>query len=259
VRTFVPRFLSLTFLLIIAAAMPVLADDKASPVPFRVLWTIEPQGIPETPATVKSGQVVASARLLPARMVRLTSALSVPEKTISLPARSTLIVLDSSKMVACTVTIPAFAQTMKPKSSLWSKQNRYFCLTDYDRDTRFEGYFWLYTHILGSLQGSAYLPPVEGDLPLVGYVDDMPESTIDPPSLYLQYAGGRRFIVLPQTPNTDVPLLASVGPGVRFDSKDLPSLFSLYGGQFEVVSLAKGQVTVKTIKPFEAQPFFVQR
>lgn len=249
------------FLTVLLAALagPTLAAEKPVTIPFRVLWTIEPQQLPNEPITVGKGQPVASARLLPAKLARLAENISIPEKTISLLSSTTLIVLESPKIVACTMNVPAFAQTMKPKSGLWSKQNRYFCLTDYDRDSHFEGYFWLYTHLLGSLQGQAYLPPVEGDLQPVSYTIQSPEDAIDPPKLYIQYSGGGRFIVVPQSPNNEVPLLATVGPGIRLNTKKLPNRFSLYGAEFEVLSLAKGKVTVQTLKPFEAQPFYVHR
>lgn len=255
----IARCLFLLWVLLGVLAAPGAAADKPTPVPFRVLWMIEPQQVPLDPVTVRHGEAAVKARLLPSKLARLVGDVSHVNGVKLLPSGATLIVLDSPKMVACTITIPAFAQTMKPKSSLWSKQNRYFCMTDYNSDGQFEGYFWLYTHLLGSLQGQALLPPVEGGIEPTAYVLDKPEKAVDPPTLYLLSSGGGRFIVVPQSPNNEVPLLATVGPGIRVDTKALPSRFSLYGGEFEVLSNAKGKVTIRTIKPFAPEPFFVHR
>jgi hypothetical protein len=236
-----------------------LASEQRELFPFRVLWRIEPQPVPPQPVSAGRYSAIAEARLLPAGLFNLREAVRDTNGIELLAAGTQLVALDSPKIVGCTMTIPAIARTMKPKSSFWSKDNRYLCMIDNDKDGSFEGFFWLYTHLLGSLQGEAFLPPVEGSISLTSYASENVAKAINVPKLKLLYVGGSRFIASPRTDDSDAPLLASAGPPFAPTSKGIPSRFYAFGGEFELLSKVNGQAVVRTIKSFDPEPFSIHR
>lgn len=159
--------------------------------------------------------------------------------------------------------VPDIARTMKPKSAMWSKDNRYLCLRDVDGDGRFESYFWLYTQMLTAFIGTWPVLEPEGAINATSYQEIDPVKSFDAPYLTLIYdndaklVGKVRFIGVPANENSDAPLLSYVRPSIDVAVKSLPVRFSAFGGEFEIVSKTGSDLTVRTITPFTAGPFSV--
>ncbi|WBX82987.1 hypothetical protein [Sphingosinicella microcystinivorans] len=131
-------------------AQPVHAASQY----YTVIWTVDPIAASLEEKTVKPGDVITEARLLPLSLLTIAhDAVGIENKIIA-PGGMQMMELQANLRSACSFTFPR-ADLLE---RLWSGNQKFTCLVDEDDDGRFESAFTVMSSHIGIPSSSGKIP-----------------------------------------------------------------------------------------------------
>ena len=235
------------------AALAVLAGCGLAPVAsaqsYRVVWMIAPEeAAPVTWVTPYTS--IASARLVPGRMLVIGADVKGADGKTILPAGTELISPASTAILGCTMS-PSGLHMLSP---------RFFCLLDSDRDGRFDQLFNANTPIKVLFTGLGRIPKKLTPIDPVPFERRDPMTATFKPRIYVQYGWFASFVgelvfQICLRENERGP--ACMTEDFIVKSKTLPGEFTALGARFSVEAKEENRVQVRMLSGFPAQPFIL--
>jgi len=222
---------------------------------FNLIWTIEPIEPALIEKTVRPGDVIAEARLLPITLLTIDGDAVAADGKVAALSGAQLTALQSNLRAACTFTYrPAGAF----RRFLFNDQ-RFTCLVDEDRDGRFESAFVVMTGLIGVPLSQGHIPKNRTAITPVPYRQIPLAEAAGTPRLLFKYShqdkitGHAYFgVCIANSATGKVPCFDGYS-GVRSDK--LPKEIGA-GGVLAVATAKQGSaVTIAVKHGFERQPF----
>lgn len=235
---------------LLLSAFPAMAQDYAA------TWVVLPQPSPLGELTIKPGDIITQATLLPRGLRVLDGdAVGVDGKLI-LTAGAQMMILESSVVAACTFSFP---QSRGLERLLSLAQQRFSCFVDEDGDGKFESAFFLISSSIG-------VPPPFGQIPKkriaiapVSFSRAPLQDGRDYPRLYFKYSHRDQItgyaylgICIGNSVTRDQPCFDGY-IGIRSDK--LPKEVSVAGNELVVTQKNNELLTLTLKHGFEAKPF----
>ncbi len=228
----------------LSSSAPPLLDDR-----FEVLWQIEPSAPRPSEFDAPLGSVIASTRILPAKLIINDDDVYDGEKTLLIPKGSELAFAESRGVAACVIN-PWLVN--KRTRQTFNAMRVNICLLDVDKDGQFEHSF-LYKAPLLSLGATGRMRKISPISP-VSYRHLSPTLSQDAPSMAAVLTNAATVLACPSwNPSPDGTGFCLDG-AIRIPRKQLPFTFSMFGAAFTVHSVEKKNARVTQEAGFAAHP-----
>jgi len=230
------------------ASAPALEGKES----YVAIWVIDPQPIDSGTRMLHPHDVIASARLLPTRVVAAQADVISADGTLLVPAGTLMMVLTSVTRVACTFSFPPLGSTTKT----------FVCLTDANGDGKFESSFQLGIGKIGVPQSYGMIPRKQTPVQPVAYEQRSIGDEDVYPRLHIKYSHRDQItgiayvgVCTGNSPRKSEPCFDGY-TGVK-DQK-VPMTFEILGCKIEVLSKQDAVIAVRVLSPMVARPFTAQ-
>lgn len=222
---------------------------------FNLVWMIEPIAPALVDKTVKPGDIIAEAQLMPIRLLAIDEDAVAADGKVAALSGSQFTVLQANLRSACTFT---YRPTSGLRRFMFNDQ-RFTCLVDEDRDGRFESAFVVMSGQIGVPLSQGSIPKKRTAINPVPYrLIPVAEAT-GTPRLQFKYShqdkitGHAYFgVCIANSATKKVPCFDGYS-GVRSDR--LPKEIGAAGVMALATAKQGSAVTISVKRGFERQPF----
>lgn len=225
---------------------------------FRIPWMVLPQDENANVLTLKGGQEVTRARLVPAYLLVADTDIIADDGRLIVPKGTEFAKADSDPFLACTI------RPLKTKAfnQFFDSYEKYLCAVDEDRNGSFEYGFLRGERDRGILFGAVQVEVLKRLLLPNSYhaePRDKSRESADFVIKYSHFASISGWLIF--TPCIELESRRCLALDANFGMKlqDVPGRFDIMGGKFEVLGKTGNQIQIKVVSPFLPTPVGLER